>query len=296
MKKLKYIVLFVLINQIGFSQNELIKTQLIKLAEVYKEYHVADPTDEVFIKLDSINVDVLSHSKLFISELIKENNRITDSMYLVKPDSLTIRYLHVIRGLTWNMFNKEYHNTNLKEFGIDSLMNQKVDYKEQFANYYSMMWTSVLNKNRPFDMSSVNFSLDNYNFNYDEKAIFFLESMETLGTLISGYFHVDPPNIERANEFVSKYPSFNNKEHYNFDQIEFEDFDFTYSSKKPKGSYKEYQLNKYLNTILSHAICLSEDPENENEVKNIIQNSIMADKRNWKYSKTPEVFEQIYGN
>jgi len=296
MRKLKYIILCLVLNQIGYNQNSDYKAELIKLAEIYKKYHVVKPTTEVFAKLDSISSKELQGSKLFISELIQENNRITDSIYVVKPDSSTIRNLHLIRGLTWNMFNKEYFNESKKEYGLESLISENIDYKEQFANYYSMMWTSVLNKNKPFDMSKVDFNLNDYGFNKNEKAIFFLESMETLGTMISGYFYIDPPNVNKAMEFISKYPTFNSEQHYKFKELDFEDFVFTYSSKKPKGSYKMYLMNKYMNTILSHAICLSENPENQDELQEIIQNSIMANKTNWRYSETPQVFEQIYGN
>jgi hypothetical protein len=295
MNKLKYVVLFLFLNNIGYSQTSDYKSELIKLAEIYKKYHVAKPTNEVFTILDSIKLKELQGSKMFIKELIQDNNSITDSIYVSKPDSSTIRNLLLIRGLTWNMFNNDYFNEEEKEYGLDSLMKEEIEYEEQFANYYSMMWTSILNKNRPFDMSTVDFNLNNYGFDKNEKAIFFLESMETLGTMISGYFYVDPPNVSKAMEFISKYPTFNSKQHYEFKELDFDDFDFTFSSKKPKGSYKSYLLNKYLNTILSHAICLSENPNSTEELQHIIQNSIMANKLNWNYSETPEVFKQIYG-
>jgi len=296
MKLIKHIVLLVLSTQMGFAQSLDYKTELIELAEIYKKYHVVKPTPEIFQQLDSITSEELLTSKLFIYELIQDNNKITDTPYLRKPDSTAIRNLHLIRGLTWNMFNKENFDLETNLYGLDSLLKDDVEYKEQFANYYSMMWTSVLNKNKPFDMSNVDFDLNNLGFDKNEKAIFFLESMETLGTLIAGYFYIDPPNVTKAMEFISKFPTFNSEKHYEFKELDFEDFDFTYSSRDPKGSYKRYLLNKYLNTLLSHALCLAEMPYSKNELNHIIHNSIMADKTNWEYSETPEVFKDIYGH
>jgi len=289
-------ILFVFIFQLGYSQDNIYKSEVVKLAEIYKKYHVIEPNDSIYLKLDSIKHIDLKQAKTFITELIQKQNNIADDKFLNKPDSVTLHSLYLVRGLTWNMFNSQFSKTPMIAFGIDSLINEKVNYNEQFANYYSMLFTSILNKNRPLDMSKINFDLDNYNFENDiEKGIFFLESMETLGTLISGYFYVEPPNIKKAMTIISNYPTFNNEEYYKFTSFKFDDFDFTYSSKDPKGSYKKYLLNKYMNTVMSHAICLSENENTRPEMNDILSNSILINREYWKYSESPEVFEQIFG-
>ena len=182
------VIALLLVSQYAYGQADSYDSELIKLAQVYKSYHVMKPTDSIYQKLDSIQVSDLLGAKAFITELIKENNNIADKKFVTKPDSSTLQNLYLIRGLTWNMFNRQFGGAERREFGLDSLLAESIDHKEQFANYYSMMYTSILNKNSPLDMSSVNFNLDDYGFTDAEKTIFFLESMETLGTMISGYF------------------------------------------------------------------------------------------------------------
>ena len=145
-------------------------------------------------------------------------------------------------------------------------------------------------------MSNINFDLDKYNFvNNEEKGIFFLESLEILGELISGYFYVDPPNFEKAMSIIKNYPTFGNESYYKYTNLNFEDFDFTYSSKDPKASYKKYKLNKFMNTILSHAMCLAQDVQRRDEMQDIFVNSILINKEYWEYYESVEILEQIYG-
>ena len=294
--KLILILLLVLISQPSYSQNDVYTDELIKLAKIYKEYHTSEPADTIFQQLDSMNSSELIGAKTFIKELIQKNNNIADDEYISKPDSSTLWNLYLIRGLTWNMFNSQFGGVKKKEFGIDSLFAESIDYYEQFANYYSMLYTSILNKNRPLDISKINFDLNKYNFANDtEKGIFFLESMETLGTLISGYFYIEPPNFEKAISIINNYPTFNSESYYKYTDLEIVDFDFTYSGKDPKGSYKEYQLKKLMNTIIFHSICLSQTPETQSRMQDIFGNSILIEREYWKYCELPQVLEQIYG-
>lgn len=294
---MKYLAILLILNsQFAYSQTDAYKNDLIKLAKIYKSYHVIEPENSIYNQLDSIEIEELIGAKIFITELIKEKNSIADDKFITKPDSSTLKNLYLIRGLTWNMFNSQFGGTEKENFGLDSLMAEETNYHEQFANYYSMLYTSILNKNRPLDMSTINFDLDKYNFDSDdEKGIFFLESMETLGTLISGYFYIDPPNCDKAMSIIENYPKFDNQAYYKFKNVDFEDFKYTYSSKDPKESYKKYQINKLVNTILSHAMCLSQDAKTIDKMQDIIGNSILINRDYWKYYEAPEILEQIYG-
>ena len=103
---MKYLtILIILVSQYAYGQTDAYKNELIKLAKIYKTYHVIEPTDSVYNQLDSIEVKELLRTKNFVKELIKEKNNITDFKFINKPDSLTLRSLYLIRGLTWNMFS-----------------------------------------------------------------------------------------------------------------------------------------------------------------------------------------------
>ena len=141
---MKYIaILFIFTTQFAYGQNDAYKNELIQLAKIYKNYHVIPPVDSIFNQLDSIQYTELIGAKNFIQELIKVKNNIADDEFITKPDSSTLRNLYIIRGLTWNMFNSTAGGIKRDRFGLDSLLAEKTNYHEQFANYYSMLFTSM---------------------------------------------------------------------------------------------------------------------------------------------------------
>jgi len=268
--------------------------ELIKLSEIYRKYHFSnDPQKGVFKKLKKIQSSELKKSRDFINELIKTENKIATKKFLTKPDSITLKTLYIIRGLNWNM-----HESEPKEeaFILDSLLKEQTDYYELLSCYYGMLFTSVGNKNRPFDMSKTNFKIEEYNLiDKTEKGIFFLESMETFGTMIWGFMNIPkPPNYKKAMSFINKYPHYNSESYYQYLDLNFKDFILTKDKTKPKESFKKYYLNKYMNTVLYHAMSLSKSNGTQEEVYEILLGSIIKNESYWKYSETPEVFESIF--
>lgn len=286
------VIVFLLLfcGQILVGQEAIEKQELLFLAKVYKENHAGNPTNEVLLKLKSIKSPNLEGTRLFLSESILKNNSIATHKYLTKPDSSTLENLYIIRGLTWNMYSL---NKSDKTFGIDSLLNQKTKYNELLANYYSMLFISVSNKNEPFDMSDVNFNMNDYGLtNLEEKGIFYLESMKSFGSLISGYFSFDPPKYKSALSYISKFPKYNGDYYYNYVELDFEDFDFLYSSNL-KESYKKCLINELMITILNH--CISVYLEGDiTKMNEIFSNSIIKNQEYWGYSESPEIFKEIF--
>ena len=268
--------------------------ELIKLSEVYRKYHFSNaPPKDVFKELKKIKSPELKKSRDFIKELIKTNNDITTRKFLTKPDSTTLKSLYIIRGLNWNMHEAEPKE---EKFILDSLLMEHTDYYELLSCYYGMLFTSVGNKNRPFDMSTTNFKIDEYNLvDKTEKGIFFLESMETFGTMIWGYMNVpNPPNYKKAMSFINKYPQYNSELYYQYLNLNFKDFVLTIDKSKPKESFKTYYLNKYMNTILYHAMSFSRTNGTQEDVNAILLGSIIKNESYWKHSETPEIFENIF--
>lgn len=292
--KTKIILVLLLVSQFAFGQNDNYKKELIQLAKIYRNFHFRNtPPQDVFNQLNSISSADLLISKDFIAELIKLNNSIATKKYLNKPDSTTLQSLYIIRGINWNM-----HEADPKDnlIVIDSLLNGKTDYYVLLSCYYGMIFTAVGNKNRPFDMSSMNFTLWDYNLENDtEKGIFFLESMGTFGTLIWGYINVPkPPNYKKALKYIDKYPKYNGQPYYQYLDLNFNDFKLTTDKRKPKESFKKYYLNKYMNTILYHSLCLSQKKKYKEKRYDVLLGSIIKNDSYWQYSENPEIFEQIF--
>lgn len=292
--KTKIILALLLAGQFAFGQQDNFKKELIELAKIYRNFHFRnDPPQDVFDQLNSISSSELLVSKDFIAELIKSNNLIATKKYLTKPDSTTLKSLFIIRGINWNMHDAEPKDNLMI---IDSLLNEKTDNYELLSCYYGMIFTAVGNKNRPFDMSSVNFTLWDYNLKNDtEKGIFFLESMETFGSIIWGYMNIPkPPNYKLALEQIDKYPKYNGQPYYQYSDLNFQDFKLTTDKRKPKESFKKYYLDKYMNTVFYHSVCLSQKKKYEEKRYDVLLGSIIKNETYWKYSKTPEIFEQLF--
>lgn len=292
--KTKLIIVILFFSQFSFGQDDTYKNELIELAKIYRNFHFRNtPPQDVFNQLNTISSTDLLTSKDFISELIKTNNSIATKKYLTKPDTITLKSLYIIRGINWNMHEADPKD-NLSV--IDSLLHEQTDYYELLSCYYGMIFTAVGNKNRPFDMSSVNFTLWDYDLKNDtEKGIFFLESMETFGTLIWGYMNVPkPPNYKKALDYIDKYPKYNGQLYYQYLDLNFQDFKVTTDKRKPKGSFKKYYLNKYMNTILYHSMCLSQKKKYKEQRYDVLLGSILKNESYWQYSETPETFEQIF--
>jgi trehalose/maltose hydrolase-like predicted phosphorylase len=281
MKLIKIALCLLLLTRVGYSQTH---DDLIKLAKFYRNFHFAnDPPQEVQEQLKSITAQDLQVAKNFIGELVKKNNRIATTPYLIKPDSVTLKYLYTIRAINWNMYEADPVDNH---FIIDSLSKTTVNKYELLACYYGMLFVSIGNKNTPFDMAEVNFIIDDYKLEDDtEKGIFFLKGMETFGVMIWGYMNIPkPPN----------YTTFNSQPYYQFQDLKFKDFDLTIDKTKPKESFKKYYLNKYLNTLLYHTICLGQSKKKKKEMQDVMLGSIMRNDSYYKYSDNPEIFEQMF--
>ncbi|CAL2092902.1 hypothetical protein [Tenacibaculum sp. 190524A05c] len=281
-----------LISQVGFSQDLTYKNELVSLAKIYKKFHFgSDPTTSYYKKINSVSNNKLNHAKQLISEIVTSNNNLLTEKYLSKPDSITLKSLYIIRGVNWNLHEAEAKN-NLKV--VDSLLNEKTDYNELVSCYYGMIFSGVGNKNRPFDLSTINFELENYNLQNDtEKGIFFLTSMRTFGMMIWGYINVPkPPNYKKALSYIRKYPKYEGLEYYRFTDLNFEDFKLTIDKRKPKQSYKEYYIDKYIETLLYHSMCLSKKKKYRKE--KLLLESILKNNSYWKYTEYKPTLEKIF--
>lgn len=127
------------------------------------------------------------------------------------------------------------------------------------------------------------------------EPIFFLESMEVFGTLIWGYINIpDPPNYEKALAIIRNYPRYNGRLYYEYLDLNFDDFLVKIDKSRPKESFKNYHLNKYMNCVLSHSLCLIQKKKTKQEALDVLLKSILADERFWRFSKTPEVYESVF--
>lgn len=294
MKKIIIYFLVISFSQSVLSQNKEYEKGLVDLAKVYKNFHFrGDPPSSVYEEINLISSKKLLKAKKFISEVVTSNNKLLTKEFLNKPDTITLKSLYIIRGINWNMHEAEAEDNMVI---IDSLKNEKTNYYELVSCYYGMVFSAIGNKNKPFDLSDTNFSLNNYNLTNDtEKGIFFLKSMRTFGTMIWGYINVPkPPNYKKALSYINKYPKYNGIKYYRFTDLNFKDFKLTTDKRKPKESFKKYYINKYVETLMYHSLCLSQKKKYRKEKDNLLLESILRNDSYWQYTEYKPTLEKVF--
>ena len=288
-------IVFLLLVQslFSFGHSSAISKDLVALGTYYRNFHFSnDPPQQVTSQLDKIQDPKLNYCKKFIIELVKTNNNILSDDYLKRPDSATLQYLFIIRSINWNLHESEAMDNELL---VDSLLQNPTSLYELVACYYNMIFVSVSNKRKPFHMNLVNFTPDEYGLDETEKGIFFLTSVNLCGTMIWGYMNVvDPPNYKVALQYIRQFPMFNYQPYYQYQQLNFPDFLLTLDKRNPKGSFKKFYINNYLDLLLNHVRCLSQNSKNQDKKNKVMMESIMRNSNYYQYSEHPEIFENIF--
>lgn len=277
----------------GFGQADE-NQKLIDLGKAYKNFMFRnEPPKEFVNELQSNVPESLKSATIFIVQTITTDNDLLKEQYLTLPDNSTLKFIYITESVNYNI-RKENPLDNNKL--IDSLKITDIPKNELVNTYYSMLFSSVGNKIKPFNFSKTDFKLNNYNLANDtEKGIFFLQCMRYCGSEIWGYMNVvKPPNTKRAFEYIRKFPKFNGLKYYQFTDLNFPDFEMLVEEGKGKGSYKSYYIDKYYDLLLSHLISLKKESASEKDTNDLLLGSILKDRVFYKYTKNKETLESIF--
>lgn len=268
--------------------------KLIELGRAYKNYMFQNEPDKDLLK--GLKKDMpasLAVEADFVAQTITKDNKLNREKYLVLPSEEVLKNIFIIRAINLNLRDEnQIDNRRL----IDSLANKPIRRYELVDNYYSMLFTGIGNKNKPFDFSKSNFQLDKLKLQDEtERGIFFLVCMELCGSNIWGYMNVvKPPNTKEALSFIQRYPKFNGQPYFQYADFFFPDFEMVITTDEGPQSYKGYYLNKYYETLLSHLICLNKEGASESDRQDLLLGSILKDNKLYKYTRYKEVLEQIF--
>lgn len=293
MNKAILTLLNVFITILCFSQATE-NNKLIELAKGYKDFMFRNEPPKNFVKELELNLPAnLKTTSDFILQTIISDNDLLKQQYLVLPDTSTLKSIYIIRNINFNLREENPVDNNKL---IDSLRSSYISKYELIDCYYSILFASVGNKNKPFNFSKIDFTLKEYNLTNDtEKGIFFLECMSYCGTEIWGYMNiVKPANTKEALEYIRKYPKFNGLKYYQYTDLNFPDFEIKIIKDKGKQSYKAYYINKYYELLLSHLICLKREGKKEKDINDLLLGSILKDRIFYKYTKHKETLENIF--
>jgi len=292
MKKIiSLIVIFLSLS--AYSQDTLNKNHIIELGKHYSRFMFAnDASKELIKKLGKEYNDYLSTSLLFVKEVTKSKNKILSDKFLKLPDTNTLRVIFIIDALHQN---PHLENPLDPSQIVDSLVDKKIPYHLLIDQYYQTIFTSVGNKNKPFDMSKVNFKMDEYGLNNDrQKTMFYLRCMDACGSQIYGFMNiVNPPNTEKALDYIEKFPQFDGLKYYQYTDLHFGDFQLEIFNDKGLQSYKSHFINELFKTLLNHAVCLNKEGDKQ-DVQDFFISSPLKDETLWKYTELQEVLKSIF--
>ncbi len=292
MKKILSLFLFCCITLSFYGQNS--HQQMIFLAKTYSNFMFRNqPTKMVLKELQGITDPDMKATVDFITQTITTKNKILSTKYLKRPDDHTLKQIYIIRAISLNLNEKKpISNDSL----IDSLVNAAIPVYELVDNYYEMVFLTVGNKNQPFDLSKMNFKMNDYQLKDDtERGILFLKCMRLCGTTIWGYMNIAKPmNTAEAYKYIKKFPKFNGQPYYQYTDFSFDDFEMVIIKDNGRESYKGYYLNKYYETLLYHLLCLRKEGGTEKEIQDLMLGSILRKRNLYSYTEYKDILEDMF--
>lgn len=293
MKNHIYIILIIFLGQSMYAQNSLNTEHIIELGKYYSSFMFANDASKELVKNLGADYDQsLSNSVNYVKEVTKSRNKILSNKFLILPDTTTLKVIYIIDAL--------HQNPHLKNPGdpinlVDSLKNAQIPIYLLTDQYYHTIFTSVGNKNKPFNMSKFNFQINELGLSSDrQEAIFYLRCIDMCGSQIFGYMNiVNPPNTEKALSYIEKFPQFNGLKYYQYTDLQFDDFQMEIFNDKGLQSYKDHFINELFQTLLNHAICLKNE-KGQQDVQDFLISSELKNESLWKYTELEEVLKSIF--
>lgn len=287
MMKHFFTFLLLLFTSLIFGQNLNTISEIVNLAKIYRGNHglsgLYDKSNSISAKYYGTKFETAAK---FIEESTKKKNRIIEPEFLSRPDSVTLKIIHTIIMVNYNMYES---NPNDNEKVARKFLKKKITVYEQIQQYYGSLFISVINKNRPFDYSNQNWNLDTLGFKDDkEKAVFFLVFIDKLGSQISS-FHgaMRGPNWDGIEKYVEILPKINNKNYYEFDAFYFKDFEMMIYKKD--RMFKKYYLPKYYDVLIGHILMMEQKSFDRRDITKFLLTSILSQKQYYDYCNKMDV-------
>lgn len=277
------IILSLFISSFLFGQNIDRTDEIINLAKFYKNNHGFLSADISSKKdFEKYKGTDFEHIANFVLECCLKNNEIATDKYLTKPDSISLKLFHTIIMVNYNMFSPTPEENGKVVYRY---LNEDVGIFEQIDQYYSSLFTSVVNKNRPFDYSKEDWNLDRFQLkNEQEKAIFFMTFVDHVASQISSYYNaMKGPNWDGIEKYVVLLPKINGKDYYSYDEFYFKEFKMEFYRKNRK--FKDYFIPKFYDVLIGHFLMMKQKGFSNEETTKFLLTSILSQQQYYDYCK-----------
>ncbi|WP_304343118.1 hypothetical protein [Chryseobacterium koreense] len=266
----------------GYSQHSKDEIEkLIQLAEIYSNDNNGFKNDFVS-SIEKLRTKKLNHIIDALIYTTKGDLKILSPEFLTKPDSTELKFWYVIREIHYN--NKSENKKYTSQEIANKVLNEPIDEKWLLDNYYYRLHGGFAKIFNDKDLSNLNFNLDEYGLKNDvEKSILyfnlsnsFIQRFKVLNAM---------KNHDKLLEFESRLPTFNNKQYFELNSFDFEDFDWIGYEKTE--SYKKRHIKNLFESLLSNMVALGEKNRNDDAI-NLYFKSILTKPEYFKYSENLE--------
>ncbi|MBK9275835.1 MAG: hypothetical protein IPM49_15040 [Flavobacteriales bacterium] len=264
--------------------------EIVTLAKFYRTNHGLSGSEDAAL-IAKYQGTKFEHVAAFIQEAAKPNNRIIEREYLSCPDSATLKIFHTIIRVNYNMYEANPEDNTIV---AQTYLKKDVSRHEQISAYYSSLFVSVINKNRPFNYSKRNWDLDALGFKDEkEKAVFFLVFVDELGSQLSSYLKaMRGPNWNGIEEYAPLLPLINGKPYYQFDEFYFKDFEMNIYKKD--RNFMEYYMPIFYDMLVAHLLMLEQKNKPTAEIHDLLLTSILSKEQYYKYCKRMDVISSHF--
>ena len=160
MNKITLLLLSICLTTFSFGQTTE-NDKLIELGKAYKDFMFRNEPPKDFVKdLQASIPENLKVATNFIAQTISTDNELLKQPYLSLPDNQSLKFIYIIRSVNDNITQENQIDNNKL---IDSLKTADIPKNELVDGYYSMLFTGVGNKVKPFNFTKINFKLKDYN-------------------------------------------------------------------------------------------------------------------------------------
>lgn len=246
--------------------NNINVDNLITLAKIYNKYHSWQSIDEneaqeVYKSFKGSKFEKISN---FIILLCSKKNNLLKTVFIKRQSDDFLKMFYIINQINVDLFDKD---KVVSERFVKKYLTQDININEALREYYISLFISQNNKNKPYNLSNLNFNIEKMGFlNEEEKKIFYFIFSSKFGYQIYSYFNAkNGHNFIGIKKYILLLPTINGKPYYRYEDLEFKDFN--YKTKYGEKSFKSYYMKEYINILFSHYLMLKHFKMNHKKFK-----------------------------
>ncbi len=286
------VLLWIIFAVVGVTAQVQLESQdlanLVKVSEIYSA--------DINLRGEGLENSLKPYRSPRLNRLIdtlvvvnKGEGGILADRYLERPSDDDLYFWYVIREIHYNRTHESKKPRPADEVAKETLA-KKIDTRWLVDNYYYRIRGGIASHFNDADLSKTDLKIDELGLNdKTERAIFYLNFMDAIG---GGRFMVllATKNFQRILDFTKRFPKFNGKDYYAFNDFDYDDF--AWIGYEEVESYNSRHLDRLYVTLIAHHRAET-TVGNKAAADRIRNGSILSEPAYFRYSSAPDVLRSI---